>query len=333
MLPGMKLLLDSLWRAAAYCLMPRVIWLTLLPLVLCALITGVLAYFYWEPAVAAVQQQLQTWGWTQTALGWLDTVGAGGLRALLAPLIVVLLVVPLVVILCLLAVAQLMVPTFTRLVQTRRFPSLLAQGHEPWVFSAGRSLGWTLVALLVLGMSLPLWLVPPLGLVLPPLIWGWLGYRVMAADALAEHATRDERRAILREHRWPLWAIGIISGYLGAAPSLIFAGGALAFVLAPAFVIGAVWLYTLVFAFSALWFAHYTLAALARRRQPVAGAQDVLDADARLLGDHPAADPASHPAPGHAPDPAAGATTADAAARYSAPAGVPTPPPALPPAV
>lgn len=282
MLPGMKLLLDSLWRAAAYCLLPRVIWLSLLPLVLCALVTGVLAYFYWEPAVAGVQQQLQAWGWTQTALDWLDTIGATWLRAALAPLIVVLLAVPLVVILCLLAVAQLMVPTFTRLVQSRRFPSLVAQGHESWLASAARGLGWTLVALLVLVLSLPLWLVPPLGLVLPPLIWGWLGYRVMAADALAEHATQDERRGILREHRWPLWAIGIISGFLGAAPSLLFAGGALALVLAPVFVVGAVWLYTLIFAFSALWFAHYTLAALASRRQPVNGPADVLDAESPL---------------------------------------------------
>lgn len=310
MLPGMKLLLDSLWRAAAYCLMPRVVWLSLLPLVLCALITGVLAYFYWEPAVAAVQQQLQAWGWTQTALGWLDAVGAGGLRSLLAPLIVVLLVVPLVVILCLLAVAQLMVPTFTRLVQTRRFPSLLAQGHEPWLLGAARGLGWTLVALLALIVSLPLWLIPPLGLVLPPLIWGWLGYRVMAADALAEHATQDERRAILREHRWPLWAIGIISGYLGAAPSLVFAGGALAFVLAPVFVIGAVWLYTLVFAFSALWFAHYTLAALDRRRQPVTGVADVQEGEAP-----------SRPGP----------TVTDVAAPPPSPRP-PATPPALPPA-
>lgn len=303
----MKLLLDSLWRAAAYCLMPRVIWLTLLPLVLCAVLTGVLAYFYWEPAVAAVQQLLQDWGWTHTLLGWLDTVGATWARALLAPLVVVLLAVPLVVLVCLLAVAQLMVPTFTRLVQTRRFPGLLAQGHESWLASAGRSLGWTAVALLALAASLPLWLIPPLGLVLPPLIWGWLGYRVMASDALAEHATRDERRAILREHRWPLWAIGIICGYLGAAPSLLFAAGAVTLVLAPVFVIGAVWLYTLVFAFSALWFAHYVIAALAARRQPVADAMpaasvepaiDLAPTAAPTLAapPHPGSPPASPPA-------------------------------------
>ena len=51
-------------------------------------------------------------------------------------------------------------------------------------------------------------------------------------------------------------------GFLGAAPSLIWASGAL---LAAAFVVLvpiAVWIYTLVFALSSLWFSHYCLGAL-----------------------------------------------------------------------
>ena len=67
-------------------------------------------------------------------------------------------------------------------------------------------------------LSVPLWLVPPLVLVLPPLIWGWLTCRVMAFDVLAEHASADERRTILRGQRWPLLAMGVVCGYLGAAP-------------------------------------------------------------------------------------------------------------------
>jgi hypothetical protein len=98
--------------------------------------------------------------------------------------------------------------------------------------------------------------------VLPPLIWGWLTYRVMAFDALAEHASTEERREIFRRHRGWLLGMGVFCGYLGAAPSLIWASGAL---FAAAFVILvplAIWIYTLVFAFSSLWFAHYCLSAL-----------------------------------------------------------------------
>jgi hypothetical protein len=120
----------------------------------------------------------------------------------------------------------------------------------------------TLLAFMALLISIPLWLLPPLILLLPPLIWGWLTYRVMAFDALAEHASKEERKEIFRRHRGWLLGIGVLSGYLGAAPSVIWASGAL---LAAAFVILvplAIWIYTLVFAFSSLWFAHYCLAAL-----------------------------------------------------------------------
>jgi hypothetical protein len=108
---------------------------------------------------------------------------------------------------------------------------------------------------------------------LPPLIWGWLTYRVMSFDALAEHASPEERAALIRAHRVPLLCIGVLCGYLGAAPSIVWASGLLFaaafFVLVPI----AIWIYTLVFAFSALWFAHYCLDALAQLRARRAAAQ------------------------------------------------------------
>jgi cobalamin synthase len=111
--------------------------------------------------------------------------------------------------------------------------------------------------------------------VVPPLIWGWLTYRVMTFDVLGDHASTEERRQILREHRWPLFGIGIVTGYIGAAPSLLWAFSATALILAPLLIVVAVWMYTLVFAFSGLWFAHYALAALHRLRQSTSVAAPV----------------------------------------------------------
>ena len=104
-------------------------------------------------------------------------------------------------------------------------------------------------------------------MILPPLIWGWLTYRVMSYDALSDHASSEERRQIFKEHRGSLLGIGIISGYLGAAPSVIWASGAMFVALAPVLVPVAIWIYTLVFAFSSLWFSHYTLEALDQLRK------------------------------------------------------------------
>ena len=56
MLRAMKLLLDSFWRAAAYCLHPRVILLSLLPLAVMVVLASVIGYFYWHPIERDVEK-------------------------------------------------------------------------------------------------------------------------------------------------------------------------------------------------------------------------------------------------------------------------------------
>ena len=266
MLRAMKDLLDSFWRAAAYCLHPKVILLSLLPLLFTVAAVLGLGWLYWETAVASVRATLEQWALLVSFLHWLESIGAAGFGAVLAPLIVVAVMVPLIIIASLLLVAWLMTPAVVDLVALRRFETLQRKRGSGWVRGALWSLGYMLWALLLLVLSLPLWFVPPLVLVLPPLIWGWLTYKVMSYDVLAVHASTGERRQVMREQHWPLLAIGIITGYLGAAPSLLWAVSAATLVLAPVLVVVSVWLYTLVFAFAALWFAHFALAALQRLR-------------------------------------------------------------------
>jgi len=169
-------------------------------------------------------------------------------------------------------------------VATRRFATLERRGASSMLGSALWSLGHTVLALVALALSLPLWLVPPLILIVPPLIWGWLTYRVMSYDALDAHASRAERRAILRQHRAPLLAMGIVCGYLGAAPALAWASLALFAVAFAVLIPLAIWIYTLVFAFSALWFTHYCLSALQALRQsaPAAIETEAIAAPAAL---------------------------------------------------
>jgi hypothetical protein len=267
MLCAMTLLLDSFWRAVAYCLHPRVIALSFLPLVLMVALSLGLGYFYWDPALEWVRALLDSSSMMASLWGWLERFGAGGLKTVVAPLIVIFAVTPLIVLLSLLAVAAFMTPALTALVAERRYPSLERKKGGSFIGSMLRSLGVTLLALIALIVSIPLWLVPPLILVLPPLIWGWLTYRVMSFDALADHASVAERREVLRRYRGWLLGIGVMTGYLGAAPGIVWASGAL---FAAAFVVLvplAIWIYTLVFAFSSLWFAHFCLEALKQLRE------------------------------------------------------------------
>jgi hypothetical protein len=92
----------------------------------------------------------------------------------------------------------------------------------------------------------------------------------MVYDTLADYADADERRQILRAHRWPLLAIGVVSGAAGALPGAIWLGGVMAVVLFPLLAAVSIWLYVLIFIFTGLWFAYYCLEALARLRAAVA---------------------------------------------------------------
>ncbi len=266
----MKLLIDSFWRAAMYCLYPRVIGLSFLPLVLIVALSWLLGYLYWDTAVTGVRAWLDASSWLTVVWRWLEGIGLPDLKTVVAPLMVIFSVTPLVVVASLLAVSFLMTPSLTRLVADRRFAGLQRKHGGSLLFS----LWWTFLSLLLalgaLLLTLPMWLVPPLAMLLPALIWGWLTYRIMAFDVLAEFASADERHTLMARHRMSLLGMGVITGLMGAAPSLVWASGAL---FAAAFVIlvpVAIWIYTLVFAFSSLWFAHFALAALqALRAEPL----------------------------------------------------------------
>jgi Etoposide-induced protein 2.4 (EI24) len=263
----MTTIFDAFWRAVVHCMHPRVILWSLLPLGLAGGLVGVLGWAYWESTVAGVRGALEQWSLVAAMLKWLDSVGAGTLRSLLAPLIVVALSVPVVVVGTLLLVALIVTPAVVRMVAARRFPGLQRLDGGSWWHGLLWSLACTAAALSALVLSIPLWFVPPLVVVLPPLIWGWLTCRVFAYDVLAAHASANERRYILRNKRWPLLGIGVACGYLGALPSLLWAASAATLIFAPLLVVVSVWLYTLVFAFASCWFAHYALAELQRLRQ------------------------------------------------------------------
>lgn len=253
-------------RAAAGMLRPSVLCLTLAPLLAVLALLAALGHAGWDTTVGGLADWLAGIGPPHSPEGWIGEDGWDRARRFVAAAFVLAVAVPAVSIAVLVAASLAMTPVLTAMVARRRFPLLeKRRGGSFW-----QSLRWSLrcagAALLVLIASLPLWLAPPTMLVIAPLVWGWLTYRVMAFDALSEHASAAERKEILRRHRWPMLAMGTACGLLGAVPALTWASGAwfvAAFVvLAPL----AVWLYAVVLAFSALWFAEYALTALQRLR-------------------------------------------------------------------
>ncbi|GAB2483502.1 EI24 domain-containing protein [Comamonas humi] len=275
MAKGSNLMLDAFWRAAAYCFRPPVILLSLVPLLVMLVAVGGWSYFFWGGSVAAVEQSIEGSRWLSTVFGWFGNSGSAGFATAVAPFVVLVLMTPAAAVLAVLVIAFLMSPALVRMVTERRFAQLEKKHGTGLVASVLWALSATLLAGIAFVVTIPLWLIPPLVLIVPPVIWGWLTYRVMSLDALAEHASKAERDAILQRHRWPLLLMGVITGYIGIAPSIVWASGIIFTVGFVVLVPLAIWIYALTFAFSSLWFIHFCLAALQQMRADASPAIEV----------------------------------------------------------
>lgn len=262
----MNEILRALGKALVSLLHPRMLWLTVMPFLVSGLAWGAILWFGWEPATDALRVWLEQWQFTQWLYHFFGYFGIDSVRVALAPFVLVVVLIPLIVASALLLIAALSMPAVLRHLSARQYASLERRRGGSFVGSLAQSCFATLVFLALMLVTLPLWLIPPFFALIPPLLWGWLTYRVMTYDALAEHATAAERKRIVRERRLPLLVIGVATGLLGALPTLLWVSSAMMIVLFPIVALAAIWMYVVIFVFSALWFAHYVLRALARLR-------------------------------------------------------------------
>lgn len=244
----------------------KMVMLSLLPSLLALGLWAVVLYFSLQPLIDNLQQYFLDNDGFQLAGSVLNFFGLLTLKAVIVPLIAMWLLLPLMLLSALLFVTCIAMPLINRTVAKHYFPQLEKRHGGSW----WRSLGFALICVTLFVMawiiSLPLSLFVPLGMVIQPVLLGWLTYRVMAYDALAVHASAEERRIILEQHRWQLWAVGIVAGLLGMLPGLVWLGGVLSIVFLPLIAAVAIWLYVLVFMFSGFWFQLFCLEALEQLR-------------------------------------------------------------------
>jgi len=259
-------LFTSLLRALVSQLHIRMLLLTLLPLVIGLCIWGLLLWQGLQPLIDQIHHWFSQYSLFQTLGATLDAWGLSAIRAVMVPLLAMWLLLPLMILSALMLVVTLAMPAITRHVATHYYPQLDMRHGGSFAGSVWVSLSSFMAFLFIWLVTLPLNLVPLFALFIQPLLWGWLTSRVMAYDALADFADHDERRTILARQRWPLLAIGVVTGSLGAIPGLLWLGGVISVIFFPVLAALAIWLYLLVFVFSGLWFQHYCLDVLARLR-------------------------------------------------------------------
>ena len=264
---GLQQVFKSFGMALVGTMHPRMLWLSLRPFLIVSVLWGILIWLTWTPALEALSIFLTTsifTSWIQEGLIW---AGFENARAWIAPLFFVMLIIPLITISLLVFIAFSTVPAIVKIASRQsQFQDLECKRGGGFFGSLIYSLWSALICLALVMLTLPVWWVPPLVAVLPPLLWGWLTMRLMSYDVLAKHASAEERDLLLQKYRWPLLCMGIASGMLGAVPTFFWATSALALVLFPIVSFVALWIYSLIFVFAALWFSYFLLNALKQLR-------------------------------------------------------------------
>lgn len=255
----MTVFFTSFLRALMLQLHPRMLLLTLLPLLVALVLWGVALWLGLQPLIDQLQALFSDYGLFRWTGDMLDSLGLSGLRTLLVPLIAMWLLLPLMVLIALLLVNWMAIPFITGYVSQLFYPQLEQRHGGSIAASLGISFSSFVLYLLAWLVVLPLNLIPLFAIVVQPLLWGWLTSRVMSYEALSSFADEAELSTIRNNHRFVLLMIGVITGSLGAIPGLLWLGGAVSVIFFPVLAAAAIALYLLIFVFSGLWFQLFCL--------------------------------------------------------------------------
>ena len=214
------------------------VWLYMLgPALLALLAMIVLAVFLLQHLITTLIEQ--------PPMSWIVAWGAFWLAKLLAVLGGWVVILAATYLVAMLLSAIIILPLLLDHLSETDYPDLARMGSDSVVEGAWNST-WSAV-LFIVGwlLTLPLWMIPGLGLILPFFWMAWLNRRTFTFDALAVHATEQEWRELRRQKATPLLGLGLVMALLAYVP---FVG-----LLAPSL--------------AALAYVHYCLEALRGLRQ------------------------------------------------------------------
>jgi uncharacterized protein involved in cysteine biosynthesis len=206
---------EALSRAFRDLFQFQVLWIVIWPILTASLLWFLLGIAFWGTFSGWIASGL-------TAIGiqaWLEGVEPRWVAYGIQAITHLILFVPLVFVTALVITALFAMPALIHLVSDRDYPHLERE-------NGGGFAGSLLNALIALGIfvaiwliSLPLWLIGA-GLVIPFIATAYLNQRLFRYDALAEHASQDEMRAIFSSQRSLLWGLGLLTGLVQFIPIL-----------------------------------------------------------------------------------------------------------------
>lgn len=221
---------------------PRILAILFVPAVIALALWGVLAWLVWDAWSAWLSGMVAA-----TAVGrWLEGVGADWLTQSFSVLALLALWVPAMLITVVVIAELVAMPVIVSSVAGRCYARLERKAGGTVAGSLRNMIAGVAVFGTLWIATLPLWLTGIAAFVLPPLLSAYLNQRLFRYDALAEHASPAEYRAVIAAARPQLFLLGLALAVLFYVP--------LVNLVAPVL--------------SGLAFTHYCLEQLERLRQP-----------------------------------------------------------------
>jgi CysZ protein len=207
--------LNALSRALRDLFQFKVLWIVIWPMLAAVLLWLVLGVTFWDTFSGWIAGGLNAIGIQH----WLEGVEPRWVANAIQAVVHLILFVPLVFITALLITAFFAMPALIRLVADHDYPQLKRNNGGS---ITGNLLNGTLaigifVAIWVL--TLPLWFIG-VGMVMPFIAATYLNQRLFRYDALAEHASSDEMKALFSRYQSSWWGLGLLTGLLQFVPLL-----------------------------------------------------------------------------------------------------------------
>ena len=242
--PGLAGVAQAFGRAVWSQFHPRMLLALLLPFVVMLLAALVLVWLFWTPLTVGLTEFLTGFTVFGSVDAWITQLGVASLALWFIPLVAVFILMPAAGVVGLVVGALVVMPVILSHLGQGAYADVARRGSGGWLLGVWNAFWVSVIFVLGWIFTLPFWLFPVFALVLPVLWWAFAFNRMLRLDALADHATREERRQLWARHGSAYWALAGICAIINLLP--------------PA------WLFLPVF--SGLLFAHFSLEALRQLR-------------------------------------------------------------------
>ena len=209
----------AMGRAFGSLLHPRMLMLMIWPMAVAALLWLVVAFFFGASTVQWLQNYLNKSAVAEWTSQWFSFAPVAAFLGWFALLV---LFVPLVLITASLIVGIFGMASMVNHVAERDYPTLERKHGGSIAAMTINALFALIVFLLLSLLSLPLWFVPLLWPVIPILLFAYFNQRMFRFDALAEHASREEMKALSAKHGRDMVLLAIVLSVIAHIPVVGF---------------------------------------------------------------------------------------------------------------